>query len=62
MLIIAHRSSGMLCKRAKPVRRSSPIVVYIEKILWGGGGGGVSGQRGNPPAYAPDTVVISKGM
>ena len=32
MLIIAPRSSGMLylvCKRAKPVRRSSPIVVYI---------------------------------
>ena len=42
MLIITPRSSGMLyliCKRAKPVRRSSPIVVYIEKILRAGGGG-----------------------
>ena len=51
LLIIASRSSGMLyfiCKRAKPVRRSSPIVVYIEKnlrALGGGGGGGGGGGR-----------------
>ena len=39
MLIIAPRSSGMLyliCKRAKPVRRSSPIVVYIDLRPGGG--------------------------
>ena len=51
MLIIAPRSSGMLyliCKRAKPVRRSSPIVVYIErKILRDGG---IYGQRETPLA------------
>ena len=61
MLIIAPRSSGMLyliCKRAKPVRRSSPIVVYIEKKSYGpgegggGGGGGVPGN-GKPPLATP---------
>ena len=47
------------CKRAKPVRRSSPIVVYIEKKSTGRGGGGGGGFRatGNPPGYAPDHVV-----
>ena len=58
ILIIAPRSSGMLSliyKRAKPVRRSSPIVVYIEKNSTGGGG--VSGQRETPPGYAPGISV-----
>ena len=44
-----YRSSGILyliCKRAKPVRRSSPIVVYIEKKLRAGG----FRAKGNPPA------------
>ena len=52
MLIITPRSSGMLyliCKRAKPVRRSSPIVVYIEKNSTGWGGG-ISGQQETPLA------------
>ena len=53
---IAPRSSGMLyliCERAKPVRRSSPIVVYIDLRAGGGGGGGGSGQRETPTGYAP---------
>ena len=53
MLIIAPRSSGMLSliyKRAKPVRRSSPIVVYIEKNSTGGGG---FRATGNPPWLCP---------
>ena len=56
MSIIASRSSGMLyliCKRAKPVRRSSPIVVYIEKILWPGGG-----FPGNVETPLPTRLVL----
>ena len=59
----APRSSGMLylvCKRAKPVRRSSSIVVYID-IYRGYGyiiieknstAPGVSGQLETPPPLA----------
>ena len=39
----------LICKRAKPVRRSSPIVVYIEGFP----------ATGNPPGYAPDLWVVS---
>ena len=56
MLIIAPRSSRMLYliyKKAKPVRRSSPIVVYIEKKSTGPGGG-VPGNRKPPAGWAPE--------
>ena len=66
MLIIAPRSSGMLyleCRRAKPVRLSSPIVVYIiiynyRKKFYGPGGGGIQ-ATGNPPGYAPDLLCFN---
>ena len=42
----------ILCKRAKPARRYSPIVVYIGKNSMARGGGLLG--NGKPPGYAPD--------
>ena len=47
----------VVCKRAKPVRRSSPIVVYIEFFFLRPGG---FQATGNPPGYAPELSPSKK--